>query len=128
MWQVLMVDDDPTVLMVHGYLADKEQLGDVRHSFEEGQAAIDYLDRQPSDDTRYLVLLDINMPVLNGWGFLDALHNRPFAGQVQVVMVTSSIAHEDQLKAQQYPCVIRYMVKPLLPERLRELKALYVST
>jgi len=124
MLQVLLVDDDPTILLLHGYLVAQAGLGAERHEFEHGQAALDYLDSQSDPEARYLVLLDINMPILNGWGFLEALQTRHFREQVQVAMVTSSINSEDRLKASDYEQIVSYLVKPISPQVLLELKAL----
>lgn len=124
MMQVLLVDDDPTILMLHGYLLKQAQLGAEPAEFYHGQAVLDYLDGQTDAAARYLILLDINMPVLNGWGFLDALQNRPFKEQVQVAIVTSSINPEDRLKANEYGQVKAYLVKPIRPEDFETLKAL----
>ena len=125
--QVLLVDDDPIILLLHGHLVDQANLGDKRCDFYHGQAALDYLDSQSDSEMRYLVLLDINMPVLNGWGFLEALQTRSFREQVQVAIVTSSINPEDRLMASNYQQVISYLVKPISLQSLLGLKFLNIS-
>lgn len=124
MMQILLVDDDPTILLLHGYLLKQAQLGTEHTEFYHGQAVLDYLDSQTDATTRYLILLDINMPVLNGWDFLDALQTRAFKARVQVAIVTSSINPEDRLKANQYPQVKAYLVKPIRPDDFETLRSL----
>lgn len=61
-----------------------------------------------------LVLLDINMPVMNGFDFLDAFEQLPIASRanVMVVMLTSSIDERDRQRAFSYASVKDYMLKP----------------
>ena len=61
-----------------------------------------------------LVLLDINMPVMNGFDFLDAYEQLPIAirATVMVVMLTSSIDERDRQRAFSYASVKDYMLKP----------------
>jgi CheY-like chemotaxis protein len=62
-----------------------------------------------------LVLLDINMPVMNGFDFLDAYEQLPIASRasVMVVMLTSSIDEHDRKRAFSYPSVKDYLRKPI---------------
>ena len=62
-----------------------------------------------------LVLLDINMPVMNGFDFLDAFEQLPIASRanVMVVMLTSSIDERDRQRAFSYASVKDYTRKPI---------------
>lgn len=62
-----------------------------------------------------LVLLDINMPVMNGFDFLDAYEQLPIAGRpnVMVVMLTSSVDERDRQRAFSYASVKDYLCKPI---------------
>lgn len=70
--------------------------------------------------TDVLVLLDINMPVMNGWAFLDACKVKKFGFHICVIIVTSSLFNEDCEKAKEYDQIIGYYTKPLKQERLKE--------
>ncbi len=76
------------------------------------------------NDTLYFILLDINMPVMNGWEFLDAINQSAGANQVLIAVVTSSANDLDKQKAHQYKQVLRYLEKPINTQKLRELKQL----
>jgi CheY-like chemotaxis protein len=61
------------------------------------------------------IFLDINMPVMNGWEFLEEFHESLIfiTEQIGIAMLTSSIATEDYRKSLQYPAVTAYLTKPL---------------
>ena len=71
-----------------------------------------------------LVLLDINMPIMNGWDFLDGLPKMEGNEFVLVTVVSSSVDGEDRIKAFTYPNVIEYLEKPIKPSMLTDLKKL----
>lgn len=61
------------------------------------------------------IFLDINMPVMNGWDFLEEFHESLIfiTEQIGIAMLTSSIATEDYRKSLEFPAVIAYLTKPL---------------
>lgn len=86
-----------------------------------GREAIDYLDLVAGESDQVLVLLDLNMPEMNGWDFLEACKERPYSKKVYVVVVTSSLFREDQKKAESYEQVIGYFTKPLTTQNCLEI-------
>ena len=70
-----------------------------------------------------LVLLDINMPVMNGFDFLEAYEQLPIASRasVMVVMLTSSIDERDRQRAFSYASVKDYLRKPIERSRVAHL-------
>jgi CheY-like chemotaxis protein len=68
---ILVVEDDPTIrTLIHDVLAEE---GFAVIGAEDGARALAMLDEQPAA----LILLDLYMPNVNGWQFLDALRKRP---------------------------------------------------
>lgn len=62
------------------------------------------------------------MPVMDGWGLLDRIHQGHFESEIKVVMVTSSVDRADKEKAAFYPMIIDFVEKPLNKEKLQQLK------
>lgn len=109
---VVLVDDDPVVLFLHQILIKRGEFDEQTFSFKDGKKALDFITRN-KEKAPFLVLLDINMPVMNGWEFLDALREDPVGGQVFVAIVSSSINSYDLEKAGNYVQVVEYLEKPV---------------
>ncbi|MCB1159008.1 MAG: response regulator [Leptospiraceae bacterium] len=77
-----------------------------------------------------VVFLDLNMPVINGFEFLDLIQNKGFINipKLNYFILTSSNSNIDMEKAKEYIFVQKYLVKPLNLNFLRELKASIRST
>ncbi len=93
--------------------------------FHDGRQAIDFMvskSDQPSELPE-LVLLDINMPNLNGWQFLDELRKVNVSSyRPTIYIVSSSNDPEDIDTAASYPEIKGYLTKPL---QMAEIKALF---
>lgn len=120
--KTLIVDDDPVIAFIHENVVAESQLAVQPTSASNGQEALEHISANMAGDVAYLVLLDINMPVMNGWQFLDALDETSFAEQVYVVVVTSSVDRADHEKARQYERVFDYIEKPISIESCRRIK------
>ena len=83
---VLVVDDDPTILATVADALDLE--GYPVLTAANGQEALDALDRAERASRPRLVLLDMRMPVLDGWGFVRALRERRL--NLAVVVMTAA--------------------------------------
>lgn len=86
-------------------------------SFEDGEAAIDYFDSHADESEKLpdVIFLDINMPYLDGWGFLDEFkkRNNNIDKKILIFMSSSSMADEDINKAKSYEEVKGYIIKPI---------------
>lgn len=120
---IVIIDDDAVVLILHKILIQKSPLSSPLYCFDNASDAYSYLYNRQSKNP-ILVLLDINMPEMSGWDFLDRISNEDCDDQnVWVVMVTSSINSSDREKAENYPQVIDYLEKPLSREACEQLHA-----
>jgi CheY-like chemotaxis protein len=123
--QVLVVDDSDPDLLYTRIVIESVRLADQVLPFGTGQEALAYL-RRPEGHRADLVLLDINMPEMNGFEFLDAYQQLAERQQARavVVMLTSSPDPTDRARAATYPCVRGYIVKPIDVAAARALLAL----
>lgn len=119
-FKILLVEDDDVVSRLHRFAVENLVENDVS-ILGNGKEAIEYLENNLPANKTFLILLDLNMPVMNGWQFLDFLHQKEYSRSVSVVIVTSSSYNEDYLKSTKYDRVIGYYTKPLTKDKLLEI-------
>ena len=122
---VFIIDDDIVVrILVMKILKNIGYHGNI-HQFENGELALKEIINPTINVTKEgynLVLLDINMPSMDGWGFLDgftALPDHKKEGHY-ITMITSSIDQSDKEKAFSYPDVNDFIQKPVSIQLLKE--------
>lgn len=124
-----MVDDDETTNFLHQRLLGRLNAADQVLVATNGQKALEIL---AHPDSRFgpanpvLVLLDINMPVMNGFEFLVAFQALPLAQQqgAVVVILTSSLSPQDLGRASTLP-IAGFLDKPLDQEKINTLLNLH---
>lgn len=121
-FQTLIVDDDPIYTMLMKKLLESNGFNPPPHAFDNGQLALDYLRENHQSDEAHVIFLDINMPVLNGWEFLDEISDFASRDKTFVLIVSSSINQSDMDRANSNKYVIRYLTKPILSSTIVELK------
>lgn len=121
-FRTLIVDDDSIIIFIHKKLVGRCGFPIAPETYLNGREALDNLMASADESTPSLILLDINMPVMSGWEFLDAIQDKPFAKHMKVAMVTSSVDASDKLKAKTYDQVIGFLEKPITVDMLNDLK------
>ncbi|WP_420576248.1 response regulator [Ekhidna sp.] len=111
--KILLVDDDPIFLTLAELAIKKERDSIEIFKAMNGEEAINFLKSQSVD----IIFLDLNMPVMNGWEFLDALPQINNKGN-HIFVLTSSIDPSDQRKADENPFVTSMLEKPLDKEKI----------
>lgn len=116
--ELYIIDDDNIYRMIASRLISRVAPNAVITECENGQVGLLKLAQKANLDDEILVLLDINMPILNGWGFLDQIVDYNFFtnGAIKIYIVSSSTDESDLLKAQQYNFIGGFMHKPLSKE------------
>lgn len=121
---LLLVDDDPTTNFFNRHLIGKMGIFDQIHVAENGQLALDKIaELQLTGQVPDMILLDINMPIMNGFEFLDryVLLDEEVRSSVVVCMLTTSLAKEDLEESKKYGALSDYIDKPLYEAKMREL-------
>ncbi|MES2419333.1 MAG: response regulator [Bacteroidota bacterium] len=104
---IVLVDDDIFIIKIHERLIN-QYFPTIRvTAFINPKLALEYICRSPPD----LILLDINMPEIDGWQFLEAMEDKNTS--TEVVMVSSSINLTDRASASRFTRVKRFIEKPL---------------
>ncbi len=120
--ETIIVDDDKAVRFFHKITVTESTLSDDPLSFSNGKEALDYLDNNFKENVFYLILLDINMPVMNGWEFLKAISQKPYSANIFFAMVTSSVDRADKEKAKLFSHIIDFVEKPITTEECIKLR------
>lgn len=122
---ICLVDDD----QVYQYTATKsiKSSNAVKRVlvFNDGEEAYNYLQEnlQVRENLPDIIFLDINMPYMDGWEFMDRFvevkNNLPKT--VTIYMVSSSVQQEDLDRAKKYEDISDYIIKPITTQKFHEL-------
>jgi two-component system response regulator len=116
-FRIFVAEDDPTDQFLVECALKRTQVDFQARYVRNGAEAIEYLEHVPAEGKPDLLLLDLNMPILDGFGVLEWLRTRPDLGTMRVVILsnllgTADICHAGSLGAR------GYIVKPSDPADL----------
>lgn len=122
---LLVIDDDDINIFIISKIVEKTGYDVEICAKHNGQLAIDYIKDLLSENQNLpdLVLIDINMPILNGWEFIEAFEALDLKADNDMYMLSSSVYENDIEKAKSYKSVKGFISKPLSIDRLKELLA-----
>lgn len=118
-----IVDDDPINNLICEKLLMMSAITHSTRSFLSAFEALDWLFGLPAIERPELIFLDINMPVIDGWGFLDRLQEQIPGHGIRICILTSSISLEDKDQAATYPAVTDFLAKPLTLDKISQLQS-----
>lgn len=122
---IIIDDDDIFLKLGKMYL----ELGNCTSSvtlYNDATIALDIITGMLEHiDKKLVVFLDLNMPILNGFGFLDLIQQVPnaFDEKLSVYIMTSSLNDDDLERAKNYPIVKKYLSKPMTMDMVNEICA-----
>lgn len=124
-YHVHLVDDDHITVHVMRLMMLRSGFAHTVETFGDGRAALEALDICHSAGTLPdLLVVDLNMPVMDGWALLDALATRPWAGVLPpVIILTSSIDDSDRSRAGELSIVRDFVCKPLTSAKIERVRA-----
>ncbi len=122
-----LIDDDEIYLFSVKKVIEVNNLSERVLEFRNGQDAIDFF-AQCSDNDQDLpdvIFLDINMPVMNGWEFIEEFKKiRPrLSKDIMLYVVSSSVDKSDLEKARSFANVNDYLTKPISATQLKNIYA-----
>ena len=118
---IFLVDDQKITNFINRKLINVAGIGKKIHDFINPLTALDALETKRPN----LILLDLNMPEIDGWEFLEQLEN--YKTDAKVIIVTSSTSKLDVQRAKKYKRVIHYLTKPLNTKSIEEMITAYAA-
>lgn len=126
--KTLIVDDDPIFVMMLKKLLGRDSFYHDPQDFNNGQLAMNYLKPNYDPASNFVIFLDINMPVMNGWEFLEGIREFANPKNTLVFIVTSSINDADANAAANNEYVLEFLTKPILGPKLQAVKEKITET
>jgi CheY-like chemotaxis protein len=129
---IYIIDDDKANNYLTRIMLEDAGLSDVKQ-FRQAPEALAALQKawDEKNEAEYpaIILLDINMPGMDGWGFLTEYRNLPgeFTKTIKIYMLSSSDYSGDHEKAKAFPEVLDFLDKPLTDDVAKWLKEKYFS-
>jgi len=120
---ICIIDDDPIFVFGTKRMMSQINFCNEIYVFKNGQEAIIALTEMLEEEILLpsVIFLDLNMPIMNGWEFLDDFIKIPKykRGHVTVFIVSSSIDPRDMERVKTYKAVNKFLVKPITPKDLQ---------
>ena len=118
-----IIDDDPIFVFGTKKIMEMTNFCESIVVYKNGKEAYESLKaiilaNEPQPD---IILLDLNMPVWDGWQFLDEFIQIPNKKTITIYIITSSVDPADVQKAKKYDAISSYIVKPITTAELKKI-------
>ncbi len=127
----MLIDDHFPTNVLHKLVIEELECANYIFDFTDPKKALEYLSQEYTEEKPKptIIFLDINMPGMNGWEFLDAYRIIPEAQKSEIVLVMlSTSTHPDDIKkAERDKEVKDYIYKPLTKALMIEILEKYIS-
>jgi CheY-like chemotaxis protein len=129
--KILFVDDDPITLMLCKKVIEKAEFSQAIETANNGEDALRYFDNLKDElnnngdvSLPQLMFLDLNMPIMGGWEFLDLFSEEKYHKtfpDLKVIVLSSTIDPKDIEKSKSYSMVINFLSKPITKDLLKSI-------
>lgn len=118
---IILIDDSAFDLFIYEKLLIKSGITRTVKTFNSAREALKFLISEESALPQTVILLDLQMPDMNGFDFIDAYAQVPegLKNKIQIFMLSSTIDSRDIEKARSSPYIIDLLPKPLEIEVLK---------
>lgn len=118
-----IIEDNPGTVFWMETIMEDVDFCDKYLVFYNGKEAIEAIKTMIAKGKKLpeIIFLDLNMPVMDGWEFLDEFTTIQTDQKVIIYIVTSSINPADRIRANQYEAVSNFIIKPVTVEYLKEI-------
>jgi CheY-like chemotaxis protein len=114
-YSTFIIDDDPIFVLLFKKIIEKSERFDRVQNFPDGQYAIEELIKMVDNGIVLpdIIFLDLNMPNIDGWQFLDEVQKHSFIEKLNIYIVSSSIDNHEIERAKRYKSVKNFISKPI---------------
>ncbi len=129
---VFVIDDYPINLQIAEIFLRKQAFFDKIHSYMEAEKALAHIEshRNNAEILPDVILLDIEMPIMDGWRFLDRFEDvlPHLQKAAEVFVISSTIDYYERQRVKRYPSVKGVFPKPLDDNIIHDIAALYLAS
>ncbi|WP_439881872.1 response regulator [Pontibacter sp. MBLB2868] len=122
--KTFIIDDDPISTCLTEMVLKLEGFTENALTFASAEEGLHFITEDLGENVPRVIFLDLNMPTMNGWQFLQALkpHENKISEACSIYILTSSIDPSEQTMAKEYAVVRGFISKPLTEEHLQGIK------
>ena len=122
-----IIDDDKILSYILQRIMGSTHFCENIEIFQNGKEAINQLAvvKKDAEALPDIILLDLNMPVMDGWQFLDEFEKIKLDKKITLYIVSSSIDIQDHNKAKKYKTVSDFLIKPIGKKQIEQMMESY---
>jgi len=113
-----LIDDDPIFVFALSKMLKRLDLFSEITVFENGKAALDAIEQDPSR-LPDVIFLDLNMPIMDGWQFLEKIEGTQFVNKLEILVLSSTVDPHDIDRIGKHSKIKTFLPKPISLDKLQ---------